>query len=129
MSDTQTESAPGKSAAATPPKLKQSAKTILLGFDLGTNKSCLISGSATTDDIELGKILPSIVGYVKSGVVNGIIPGDADVLYGEQAIQNGLHVELTPPLADGVIGNPKAARDFVAHVRSLRNLRSHPPHS
>lgn len=119
MSDTQTEKAPAKAAAPTPPPMKGNSKTILLGFDLGTNKSCLISGSSGTNDIELGKILPSIVGYVKNGVVNGIIPGDADVLFGEQAIQNGLHVELSPPLADGVIGNPKAARDFVAHVRSL----------
>jgi rod shape-determining protein MreB len=99
--------------------MKGTSKTILLGFDLGTNKSCLISGSSGTNDIELGKILPSIVGYVKNGVVNGIIPGDADVLFGEQAIQNGLHVELAPPLADGVIGNPKAARDFVSHVRGV----------
>jgi rod shape-determining protein MreB len=119
MSDTQTEKTPAKAASATPPQMKGTSKTILLGFDLGTNKSCLISGSSGTNDIELGKILPSIVGNVKNGVVNGIIPGDADVLFGEQAIQNGLHVELAPPLADGVIGNPKAARDFVSHVRGV----------
>jgi rod shape-determining protein MreB len=119
MSDTQTENAPNKSAQAAPPKTRQTSKTVLLGFDLGTNKSCVISGSAEKNDIELGKILPSIVGYVKNGVVNGIIPGDADVLFGEQAIQTGLHVDLVPPLNDGVIDNPRAARDFVTHVRSI----------
>jgi len=104
--------------ASAAPK-KTTGKTILLGFDLGTNKSCLIAGNAGTNEIALGKILPSIVGYVKPGVVNGIIPGEAEVLFGEEAIKNQLHLQLTPPLADGVIANFDATRDLVKHVRTL----------
>lgn len=109
---------------ATPPKTsaapkKPAGKTLLLGFDLGTNKSCVIAGNAGTNDIALGKILPSVVGYVKPGVVNGIIPGDADVLFGEEAIRNQLHLKLATPLEDGIIRNFDAARDLIKHVRGL----------
>jgi rod shape-determining protein MreB len=93
--------------------------TTLLGFDLGTNKSCVITGSANGTDIALGKIISTIVGYVKPGIINGIIPGDAEVLFGEEAVKNRLHVELVTPLADGVIAHPEAARDFMKHVRQV----------
>jgi rod shape-determining protein MreB len=51
---------------------KATPQSIVLGFDFGTNKSCMISGSADADDIQLGKIVPTVVGYVKEGIINGI---------------------------------------------------------
>lgn len=120
---TQAQAATPKAAPASsnPPPIqrKGDSKTILLGFDLGTNKSCLIAGSAGETDIALGKIVPTVVGYVKSGIVNGIIPGDADVIFGEEALKNRLHVNLARPLLDGVIADLKAVRDYMAHVRSI----------
>ncbi|MFT3781708.1 MAG: rod shape-determining protein [Nibricoccus sp.] len=105
--------------AAQPRTGKPAAKTILAGFDLGTNKSCILAGPAGQNDITLSKVLPSVVGYVKEGIVDGIIAGNASILYGEDALANMIHVDLIAPIAEGVIAHPAAARDFFQRVRSL----------
>lgn len=94
-------------------------KTILVGFDLGTNKSCLLAGPPGTSDITVSKVVPTCVGYVKEGIVDGIIAGNASVLYGEDALQNKLHVNLVAPVTEGVIAQPEATRDFLTHIRAL----------
>ena len=123
MSSSETATAPapaGTSATTTTtatPARRTDRKTILVGFDLGTNKSCLITGAPNATDIALGKIIPTVVGYVKPGVVNGIIPGNADMLFGEEALKNRLHLNVVAPLADGVVAHPEPARDFLRHLR------------
>lgn len=94
-------------------------KTVLIGFDLGTNKSCVLAGAAGSSDIGLSKIVPTVVGYVKEGIVEGIIAGNNPVLFGEEALKNLLHVNLVAPINEGVISRPDAAKDFFRHVRSL----------
>lgn len=94
-------------------------KVVLLGFDLGTNKSCVLAGASGSTDITVSKVIPSVVGYVKEGIVDGIIAGNSRVLFGEQALQNALHANLVPPLAEGVITRLDAARDFLRHIRSV----------
>ena len=95
------------------------AKTILVGFDLGTNKSCILSGAAGTADITVSKVVPTVVGYVKDGIVDGIVAGNRSILFGEDAITNMLHVRLVAPIEQGVITHPEAARDFLKHIRTL----------
>jgi rod shape-determining protein MreB len=51
--------------------------------------------------------------------VDGIITGNARILFGEEAIDQMLHVELVAPLAEGVISHPESARDFMQHIRQL----------
>ena len=92
---------------------------MLVGFDLGTNKSCILAGLPGATDVAVSKIVPSVVGYVRDGIVDGIIAGNATVLYGEEAQKNFLHVNLVAPLANGVIGHPEAARDFLKYMRAL----------
>jgi rod shape-determining protein MreB len=92
---------------------------LLIGLDLGTNKSCVLAGAAGSTDIVVSKVVPSVVGYVKDGIVDGIITGNARILYGEEALRQMLHVDLAAPLAEGVIARPEAARDFLLHIRSL----------
>jgi rod shape-determining protein MreB len=104
--------------AARPPAPRASAP-LLLGLDLGTNKSCVLAGAPGSTDITVSKVVPSVVGYVKDGIVDGIITGNAKVLFGEEAIRQMLHVDLVAPLAQGVIARPEAARDFMQHLRSL----------
>jgi len=104
-------SAPRTTAART--------KTLLVGLDLGTNKSCLLAGSPGGSDIAVSKVIPSFVGYVKDGIVDGIITGNARILYGEDALRQMLHVRLVAPIAAGVIADPDAARDLLTHIRSL----------
>jgi rod shape-determining protein MreB and related proteins len=106
---------PLASARTNPPK----AGTILIGFDLGTNKSCILAGPAGSDDMTVSKVVPSVVGYVKDGIVDGIIAGNARILYGEDALTQMLHVDLVAPLGEGVIAQPDAARDFLQHIRAL----------
>jgi len=98
---------------------KTTSKTMLAGFDLGTNKSCILAGPAGVNDITLSKIIPSVVGYVKEGIVDGIIAGNASILFGDDALNNMLHVNLVAPIAEGVITHPAATRDFFQRVRSL----------
>jgi len=95
------------------------ATSLLIGLDLGTNKSCILAGPPASTDITVSKVIPSVVGYVKDGIVDGIITGNARILYGEDALRQRLHVELVAPLAEGVIARPEAARDFMQHVRQL----------
>ena len=102
-----------------PPSKSAKTKTLLVGFDLGTNKSCILAGPPGTTDITLSKVIPSVVGYVKEGIVDGIITGNATILYGEDAFKNALHVNLIAPLAEGVIAHTDAARDLFKHIRSL----------
>jgi len=94
-------------------------KIILAGLDLGTNKSCILAGPAGTNELAISKIVPTVVGYVKEGIVDGIIAGNATILYGEDALKNFLHVNLVAPLQNGVIVHPEAARDFLRHIRTL----------
>ncbi|MBL9186419.1 MAG: rod shape-determining protein [Opitutaceae bacterium] len=109
--------APG--APASPPSRAAAAKIILLGFDLGTNKSCALAGPPGSTDIVVSKVVPTVVGYVKDGIVDGIIAGNAQVLHGEEALRHMLHVRLVAPVAEGVIADPAVARDFLRHIRSL----------
>jgi rod shape-determining protein MreB len=106
-----TVSRPGGPAAKT--------KTILVGFDFGTNKSCVLAGGAGNSDIAVSKVVPSVVGYVKDGIVDGIVAGNRTIVFGEDALQNMLHVRLVAPMEHGVIAHPDAARDFLKHIRSL----------
>ncbi len=103
------------SAPSRPPAAK--AAILLVGLDLGTNKSCVLAGPPGSTDITVSKVIPSVVGYVKDGIVDGIITGNARILYGEEALRQMLHVDLAAPLAEGVIARPEAARDFLQHIR------------
>ncbi|MBS0663566.1 MAG: rod shape-determining protein [Verrucomicrobia bacterium] len=105
----------GRSAGAGSAK----SKAVLVGFDLGTNKSCLLAGTAGTADITVSKVVPSVVGYVKDDIVDGIVAGNRTILFGEDALTNLLHVRLVAPLEQGVIAHPDAARDFLRHIRTL----------
>lgn len=104
-------------ARSTGPAAK--TKTVLVGFDFGTNKSCVLAGSPGNSDIAVSKVVPTVVGYVKDGIVDGIVAGNRSIVFGEDALQNMLHVRLVYPLADGVIANPESARDFLKHIRSI----------
>jgi rod shape-determining protein MreB len=94
-------------------------KTVLVGFDFGTNKSCVLAGAAGNTDIAVSKVVPTVVGYVKDGIVDGIVAGNRSIVFGDDALQNMLHVRLVAPLADGVIAQPDSARDFLKHIRTL----------
>ena len=120
--------APASTASsAPPPQLATPAsrqpapktKTILVGFDFGTNKSCLLAGAPGSTDITVSKVVPTVVGYVRDGIVDGIIAGNARILYGEDALRARLHVKMVAPLREGIIAEPDSARDFLKQIRTL----------
>src|SRR5688572_9128104 len=108
--------APAPSATRAP---TVKSKTILVGFDLGTNKSCVLAGPASGTDIVVSKVVPTVVGYVKDGIVDGIIAGNAKTIFGEDAVRNMLHAKLVAPVAEGIVHDPSAARDFMQHLRGV----------
>ena len=96
------------------------AKTVMLvGFDWGTNKSCLFSAVAGSNETRAAIQVPTIVGYANDGIVENLLPGNAKMLFGEEALKNRLHLRLVAPMTDGVIDDLSAAKDFATHLKSL----------
>jgi rod shape-determining protein MreB len=94
-------------------------KRILVGFDLGTNASCLLAGPAEGKDTTISKIVPTVVGYAREGLVDGIIANNATTLIGEEALNHRLQLKLIAPLEDGIIAQVDSARDFIHRVRAV----------
>lgn len=101
------------------PRRSGERKRILVGFDLGTNASCVLAGSPENRDITVSSVIPSVVGYAREGLVDGIIAGNATTLIGEEALNHRLQLKMIAPLADGIIADPGAARDFIHRLRAI----------
>jgi rod shape-determining protein MreB len=99
---------------------------LLLGIDLGTSRSSVVSLDGKR------KTVDSYVGYPKDAVSRKLLK--ADVIYGKHALDNRLAVELYRPLEKGVIKgtfdgqggtvdnegkNIEAAKDLVGHLVEL----------
>src|SRR5271169_1416433 len=83
-------SAASAAGAQRPPGSRPAS--LLIGLDLVTNKSCILAGGADSTDITVSKVVPSVVGYAKDGIVDCIITGNVQVLYGDDALRQRLHV-------------------------------------
>ena len=75
-------------------------KANLLGIDLGTSRSSIVSMNGTRKTIE------TYVGYAKDPVSRKMLK--TDVIYGKHALDNRLAVDLFRPLEKGVV---KGTRD------------------
>lgn len=95
----------------------QQSPAILVGFDLGTNTTCVIASKEGSKEILFKRAFPTVVGYAKESMMTGILPGDNDVYFGSDAHQFRSHLNLVSPLKDGVIGDLKAAKEFVKYIR------------
>jgi len=94
---------------------------LLVGFDFGTNTSCLKACNPGSTDLLVNETIPTVVGYASEGIVENLLPGNARVLYGQAALKNRLYLRLVPPLADGVVDDLAAAQDFAAHLKQVVN--------
>ena len=111
---------PDRTEDSTAPMRKPTdRKRILVGFDLGTNASCVLAGSAENKDVAVSKIIPTVVGYAREGLVDGIIANNATTLIGEEALNHRLQLRMIAPLADGIIADPNVAKDYIKRVRSV----------
>lgn len=105
---------------ATPPARRTGErKRILAGFDLGTNASCILAGPAEGRDTTVSKIIPTVVGYAREGLVDGIVANNATTLIGEEALNHRLQMRMVAPLEDGIIAHVEPARDFIRRVRAV----------
>lgn len=112
--------APERSPEASPALRRTGERRrILVGFDLGTNASCVLAGPADTRELNVSKVIPSVVGYAREGLVDGIIANNARLLVGEEALNHRLQLRLVAPLEDGIIAHQEAARDFLQRMRGI----------
>lgn len=92
---------------------------IRLGMDMGTNTTVL----AAMDGDKEFKVNPdlffTVCGYAKSGLLPGILPGNRTTLYGDEAVKFRTYLTLKWPKDKGRIVDPDAARDFIAHIRTV----------
>lgn len=92
--------------------------TTLVGFDWGTNKSCIYSAQVGSEDKANEFTVPTVVGYANDGIVENLLPNNARILFGAEALKHRLHLRLVQPMIDGVIDDLSAAKDFAKHVRA-----------
>lgn len=121
MSTSSTPSRAGRNVPAEEPApaKKTAPSVLLLGFDWGTNTSCLQGAYPGQSELSVNELVPTVVGYAKEGIVNDLLPDNASILYGQQAIQYRLHLNLKAPMVDGVLFDQASARDFALHMRTL----------
>lgn len=101
-------------AEETSPKKRK----MYIGLDLGTLNTFILTklSKANANESE-GILVPTLVGYPEEGILAGILPGNAKMLHGEEALANELHLRLVYPLNDGVIQDVDATRSFLSYLR------------
>jgi len=122
-----TQSASATKSTAKPKKNKQdkSGGVLYLGIDLGTSRTSVTASNGVRETIA------SFVGYPKDVVSKKLLK--KDVLFGQEAIDKRLSLNLYRPLGQGVLkcsqdgddydGNLRAARDLIAESIRLAQPR------
>lgn len=121
VADIEQTKTPARKNGATPAASsgRETNRAVLhVGLDWGTNKSCLKAAFAGSNDMACEEIIPTIVGYAKEGILDGLLPGNATTLFGQEALQHRLHLNLVQPMIDGVVEDLSSARDFAKHLRA-----------
>ena len=97
---------------------KSKKRRMYVGLDLGTLNTCILTKLSKSNANESeGILVPTVVGYPEEGILAGILPGNAKMLHGEEALANELHLRLVHPLNDGVIQDVDATRSFLSYLR------------
>lgn len=101
-------------APATPP-----ATAMRVGLDLGTNTSVFQVSDGGKPVVYARDSLLSLVGFPKAGILPGILPSDAKVVFGQEAIDYRLHLNLRWPLKEGFVDDVDVCRLFTAQLRKM----------
>jgi len=89
-------------------------ETIYLGIDLGTSRTSITSSSGVRETVW------SYVGYPKDHVAKKKM-GGRDIIYGQEALENRLALNLHRPLAGGSIKH-KGAKDSAETRKAIKDL-------
>src|SRR6188768_294395 len=108
------ESTPGHESAEQNGELKRTEGVLYLGIDLGTSRTSVSASNGVRES------MPSFVGYPKDAVSRKLLK--KDVLYGDEAIEKRLSLDLYRPLGDGVIKSGEGHPDSAANLRAARDL-------
>jgi rod shape-determining protein MreB len=100
------------------------SETLFVGLDWGTNTSCLMAAprSSSESKVSLKEQIPTVVGYAAENVLQRVLPGDAKMLFGAEALKHKLYLTLVRPLQGGVIENQASAKHFAQHLRDRLNV-------
>lgn len=104
---------------AKPVSVHTEKSVVKVGFDFGTNTSVICAAEGGKDTELKQDMVLSVVGYPKPGVLPGILPRGKRLIFGEEAIQHRLHLNLKWPLIKGVVTDFEPSKDFMGHVRTL----------
>jgi rod shape-determining protein MreB len=121
-SNTATQTGSGDSPQESTSGNKPEAGVLYLGIDLGTSRTSVTASNGVRETVA------SFVGYPKDVVAKKLLK--ADVLFGSDAIDKRLSVNLYRPLGEGVLktsleggaeggdyeGNVRAAKDLIAEI-------------
>jgi rod shape-determining protein MreB and related proteins len=96
-----------------PPKKKQASEILYVGIDLGTSRSAIVSSTGKRDWLQ------SYVGWPRDFVARKML--GKSILFGEDALDNRLSLNLVRPLEQGVIHegtqrDEEAVRELVQHL-------------
>jgi rod shape-determining protein MreB and related proteins len=114
------QSKPGREPAAESNSENGHTEGVLyLGIDLGTSRTSVSASNGVRES------MPSFVGYPKDVVSRKLLK--KDILFGDEAIERRLSLELFRPLGDGVIKGSNDSRDgngteSEANLRAARDL-------
>lgn len=107
------------SEAALPLASAPLSTTLLIGFDFGTNTSCLIGSQEGSPEILIKKAIPTVLGYPKKNLLSGILPHKQEVFFGQEALKHKAHLDLVYPMQQGIIADLEASKQFMKYLRSL----------
>jgi rod shape-determining protein MreB len=90
-----------------------------VGLDLGTHTSVFqITENGKALPLE-NELVPSVVGFPRTGIIPGILPPDASILFGDEALRYRPHLDLRWPLRFGGIDDLELCKVFTYHLRDL----------
>lgn len=96
-------------------------ETVYLGIDLGTSRTSITSSTGARQTVW------SYVGYPEDHVAKKAL-GGRDIIFGEEAVENRMALDLHRPLERGFIKDSeidrRAVRDLLEHVISLADIPS-----
>ena len=84
-----------------------------VGLDWGASKTCLMASFANREEPVVDECIPTVLGYAKDGILEGVLPDDATTLYGRDALTYRRHLHLAYPTL-----NAATSADFARHLHS-----------
>ncbi|MEZ6017378.1 MAG: MamK family actin-like protein [Planctomycetota bacterium] len=112
--DTASAVQPDTADASDSPGAKKDHGVLYLGIDLGTSRTSVCASNGVRETVE------SFVGYPKDPVARKLLK--KDVLFGEEAREKRLSLNLYRPLEHGVLKHNKDGKEDTQELRAAKDL-------